>query len=192
MTVYINLDKPLISQVLINRILQRIEYEYLPIVCFSCRCYGHVKEICPTKEISPESVAGDKPNGVREQAVAMVTAGNGMLNETKAYCLWKLVKRRSRRNFRDTRKNNTKNHRGLVVKSRFDALENLNGKEKFKRKDVEDIVVVVLWNRDLKRGKNFRGEKASIPSLKNNGHFHYLGQELNVVIREPKGKAKVV
>ncbi|MBA0679658.1 hypothetical protein Goari_011415 [Gossypium aridum] len=34
MAIYVNLDKPLVSQVLINGVLQRIEYEYLPIVCF--------------------------------------------------------------------------------------------------------------------------------------------------------------
>lgn len=47
MTVYVNLEKVIISQVLINDTLQRIEYEYLPSVCFSCGHYGHVKEICP-------------------------------------------------------------------------------------------------------------------------------------------------
>ncbi|MBA0553722.1 hypothetical protein Golob_012873 [Gossypium lobatum] len=34
MAIYVNLDKPLVSQVLINGVLQRIEYEYLPIVFF--------------------------------------------------------------------------------------------------------------------------------------------------------------
>ncbi|MFQ6643133.1 hypothetical protein Gotur_017314 [Gossypium turneri] len=38
---YINLEKALISQVLINGALQRIEYEYLPTVCFSYGHYGH-------------------------------------------------------------------------------------------------------------------------------------------------------
>nr|KJB43972.1 hypothetical protein B456_007G227100 [Gossypium raimondii] len=47
MAVYVNLDKPLIFQVLINGALQRIEYEYLPVVCFSCRRYSHAKEVFP-------------------------------------------------------------------------------------------------------------------------------------------------
>ncbi|KAK5785990.1 hypothetical protein PVK06_040614 [Gossypium arboreum] len=46
MVVYVNLEKVLISQVLVNGTLQRIEYEYLPTVCFLCGHYGHIKEIC--------------------------------------------------------------------------------------------------------------------------------------------------
>lgn len=36
MAVYINLDTPLISQVLINEKIERIEYKFLPTVCFIC------------------------------------------------------------------------------------------------------------------------------------------------------------
>ncbi|KAH1073025.1 hypothetical protein J1N35_025353, partial [Gossypium stocksii] len=36
MAVYVNLGKPLLSQVLINGNIQRIVYESLPVVCFSC------------------------------------------------------------------------------------------------------------------------------------------------------------
>ncbi|XP_016675865.1 uncharacterized protein [Gossypium hirsutum] len=46
LAVYINLDKPLISQVLIDGLIQRVEYEALPTVCFECGKYGHVKEMC--------------------------------------------------------------------------------------------------------------------------------------------------
>ncbi|MBA0618703.1 hypothetical protein Godav_028007 [Gossypium davidsonii] len=50
MVVYVNLEKVLISQVLVNGTLQRIEYEYLPTVCFLCAHYGHIKDICPKGE----------------------------------------------------------------------------------------------------------------------------------------------
>ncbi|PPD81183.1 hypothetical protein GOBAR_DD21894 [Gossypium barbadense] len=50
MVVYVNLEKVLISQVLVNGTLQRIEYKYLPAVCFLCGHYGHIKEICPKGE----------------------------------------------------------------------------------------------------------------------------------------------
>ncbi|MFQ6635112.1 hypothetical protein Gotur_011115 [Gossypium turneri] len=39
------IDKPLISQIMINDRLQKIEYESLPSICFSCERYGHVKEL---------------------------------------------------------------------------------------------------------------------------------------------------
>ncbi|KAH1090967.1 hypothetical protein J1N35_018224 [Gossypium stocksii] len=46
MAVFINLEKPLIAQVLVNGRRQRAEYESLPTICFSCGKYGHTKEIC--------------------------------------------------------------------------------------------------------------------------------------------------
>ncbi|KAA3465259.1 GroES-like zinc-binding alcohol dehydrogenase family protein [Gossypium australe] len=46
MAVYINLDKPLIAQVLVNGMHQKVEYEALPTICFTCKKYGHTKEIC--------------------------------------------------------------------------------------------------------------------------------------------------
>lgn len=47
MTVFVNLNKPLISQILINDDLQRIEYESFPVVCFSWGQYSYGKELCP-------------------------------------------------------------------------------------------------------------------------------------------------
>ncbi|PPR93435.1 hypothetical protein GOBAR_AA27226 [Gossypium barbadense] len=44
--VYINLDKPLIAQVLVNGMNQRVEYEALPTIYFTCEKYGHTKELC--------------------------------------------------------------------------------------------------------------------------------------------------
>ncbi|MBA0592032.1 hypothetical protein Gorai_009020 [Gossypium raimondii] len=45
--VYANLDKPLILKVIINGNIQRMEYESLPVVCFSYGNYGHNKDSCP-------------------------------------------------------------------------------------------------------------------------------------------------
>ncbi|KAG8491388.1 hypothetical protein CXB51_014595 [Gossypium anomalum] len=47
LAMFINLEKPLVSQVLVDGAIQRVEYEALPIVCFGCGKYGHVKHICP-------------------------------------------------------------------------------------------------------------------------------------------------
>ncbi|MBA0576894.1 hypothetical protein Golob_027441, partial [Gossypium lobatum] len=47
LAVIINLDKPLVSQVLVNGVVQRVKYEALPMVCFCCEKYGHIKELCP-------------------------------------------------------------------------------------------------------------------------------------------------
>ncbi|MBA0804720.1 hypothetical protein Gohar_004288 [Gossypium harknessii] len=47
MAVYANLDKPLVLKAIINGNIQRIEYESLPVVCFSYGNYGHNKDYCP-------------------------------------------------------------------------------------------------------------------------------------------------
>lgn len=45
--VFINLNKPLVSQVTVESVTQRVEYEALPTVCFECGKYDHFKEVCP-------------------------------------------------------------------------------------------------------------------------------------------------
>ncbi|MBA0653904.1 hypothetical protein Goklo_021004 [Gossypium klotzschianum] len=50
MVMYVNLEKPLVSQVLVNGVLLRVEYESLPTIRYTCGKYGHTKEICPLKE----------------------------------------------------------------------------------------------------------------------------------------------
>ncbi|MBA0707771.1 hypothetical protein Golax_019786 [Gossypium laxum] len=51
MVMYVNLDEQLVSQVLVIGKIQRVKYEFLPIVCFHCGRYSHVKEVCPFRSI---------------------------------------------------------------------------------------------------------------------------------------------
>ncbi|KAK5813593.1 hypothetical protein PVK06_029044 [Gossypium arboreum] len=46
MALFINLDKPFISQICVNGEIQRVEYDDLPTVCFTCGKYEHVRELC--------------------------------------------------------------------------------------------------------------------------------------------------
>ncbi|PPS14530.1 hypothetical protein GOBAR_AA06041 [Gossypium barbadense] len=46
MAVYVNLEKPLIAQVIVNGTPQKVVYEGLPIICFTCGRYEHSKECC--------------------------------------------------------------------------------------------------------------------------------------------------
>ncbi|KAK5772409.1 hypothetical protein PVK06_048697 [Gossypium arboreum] len=55
LAVYINLDRPLTSQVLIASLIQRVEYEALLTVCFECGKYGHVKEMCTSVVLNQNS-----------------------------------------------------------------------------------------------------------------------------------------
>lgn len=46
MVIYVNLDKPLVSQIRINGEIQKFIYESFPTICFKYGRYGHAKEVC--------------------------------------------------------------------------------------------------------------------------------------------------
>ncbi|MBA0682151.1 hypothetical protein Goari_023891 [Gossypium aridum] len=48
MAVFIDLGKPLISQILVKKVVQRVEFESLPLVCFYCGRFGHMQNLCPS------------------------------------------------------------------------------------------------------------------------------------------------
>lgn len=66
MAVYVNLEKALISQVLVNGVLQRVEYKYLPTVYFTCGHYDHLKELCPNDVKRLKDLEGKGVNGMEE------------------------------------------------------------------------------------------------------------------------------
>ncbi|KAK5825673.1 hypothetical protein PVK06_020531 [Gossypium arboreum] len=95
MIVFINLEKPLISQVLINGNLQLIEYKSLSIVFFSCGRYGHSKDGCPHIQAT-----GNKSEEYT------LTIGNpqpdaDLTTRSDDFGPWMLVERRFREWFRD-------------------------------------------------------------------------------------------
>ncbi|KAG8490882.1 hypothetical protein CXB51_014718 [Gossypium anomalum] len=51
MVVYVDLEKSLISQVLVNDKFQRVEFEALSAVRFACSRYGHVNCLCPSEMV---------------------------------------------------------------------------------------------------------------------------------------------
>ncbi|MBA0696306.1 hypothetical protein Goari_002866 [Gossypium aridum] len=59
---FLDLDRPLVFQVWVNRELQQVEYEALPTICFSCGKCGHLKEMCPSPVVESNNVIG-KVNG---------------------------------------------------------------------------------------------------------------------------------
>ncbi|KAG8486486.1 hypothetical protein CXB51_019780 [Gossypium anomalum] len=121
MALFINLDKPLISQICVNGEIQRVVYEALPTVCFTCGKYGHVRDLCP---LSKE--ASDK---VSDKVVA-----NGDLNSKNsenddkektfgpAFGPWMLVERKSRRRSGNTRDSGDMDAGKGRFGSRFNAL----------------------------------------------------------------------
>lgn len=55
--VQLDLDKPLLNQVTIGSFLQRIQYENLPTVCYSCGRIGHTQEQCKSLEMGQDNTA---------------------------------------------------------------------------------------------------------------------------------------
>lgn len=102
MVVFVNLDKSLISQILINGILQHIEYESLSVVCFTCDRYNHGNELCPTaKMVVVEE--GEQSAGVRiGESDAAIGSTNREVDSVN-YGPWVLVEKKSRKISREDR-----------------------------------------------------------------------------------------
>lgn len=46
MAVEIDLQKPLVSRFNFNGRVQKVEYEYMPTICFGCGKFGHYRDAC--------------------------------------------------------------------------------------------------------------------------------------------------
>ncbi|MBA0580409.1 hypothetical protein Gorai_022628 [Gossypium raimondii] len=98
MTDYINLDKALILNIMVNGFIQRVEYEALPLICFGYGRYDHLKNICP------HSVSNlDQP---REKEVPPVVSVEG--KEEEVFGSWMVVERKSRKLSTDQRESKAK------------------------------------------------------------------------------------
>ncbi|PPD72672.1 hypothetical protein GOBAR_DD30430 [Gossypium barbadense] len=92
MAVYIDLGKPLVSQILVNGVVQKIEFESLSFVYFSCGRFGHMKDLClgigSTKDtdVGKELTVSDSPE--KDKVVEL----------TESFGTWMLVDRKSWRN----------------------------------------------------------------------------------------------
>ncbi|MBA0871616.1 hypothetical protein Goshw_028192 [Gossypium schwendimanii] len=103
MAIFVNLDKLLISKILINGNLQRIEYEFLPSICFSCGRYGHVKELCPIS-VGDKDLTGENEKAKMAESTVGVT-----VEDTTEFGPWMVVKRSSRQSSKEFRKTTAKN-----------------------------------------------------------------------------------
>ncbi|KAK5794663.1 hypothetical protein PVK06_035902 [Gossypium arboreum] len=55
MAIYVNLEKPLIAQVIVNGLPQKVVYEGLPTICYTCERYGYSKEFCSSLQSKIDS-----------------------------------------------------------------------------------------------------------------------------------------
>lgn len=91
MAMYVDLTKPLITQVMVNRRNQRVKYEFFPTVCFQCGIYGHIKEVCPTKIVNPIPANTTVPTKSLPKKTNLVIDGKSENNAN--YGPWMLVKK---------------------------------------------------------------------------------------------------
>ncbi|MBA0844840.1 hypothetical protein Goarm_022480, partial [Gossypium armourianum] len=67
MVIFVNIEKLLVSQVLVVGDLIWVEYEALSTICLSCEIYGHLKEMCISPKVEKSLEIG-KTNDKSEPA----------------------------------------------------------------------------------------------------------------------------
>ncbi|KAH1114535.1 hypothetical protein J1N35_007913 [Gossypium stocksii] len=100
--VFVDLDQPLVSKILTNGRIQRIENESLPVVCFDRGRYEHRREIYSyrsDKEKEPPMVEDPLPWNIIEIS---------NYGEEGRYGLWMFVERKQRRGNRSASTNSVK------------------------------------------------------------------------------------
>ncbi|KAK9046473.1 hypothetical protein V6N11_052360 [Hibiscus sabdariffa] len=111
MAIRIDLNKPLVSKLLVNGKIQVVEYESLPTICFNCGKYGHLSETCPGNP----SIAKDNDPTPPEPMQPHDSVSS-------AYGPWMQVDKRQRR---PIRKPQTKEHKQAdkgLMGSRFNPI----------------------------------------------------------------------
>lgn len=169
MAVFINLYKPLISQVLVNGIVQKVEYEFLPTVCFHCGKYGHIKDTCPTG-ISKSSL--EKINSAPEKLPGNLSmADDGKDESTSSYGPWMIVENRYRQKSRDTHQSRADLQGNKKEGSRFRALTNMEVTvDSNSTRKVKDLVN----KKDKGKGINIMDSQADFSVIKKgSGKLNY-------------------
>lgn len=113
MALYVNLEKPLTSKILINGYLQKIEYENIPVIFFSCGRYGHNKENCPNVVHTTEPV---------KETESKVVMSKSMAIGDRNYGPWMLVEWQNRRTNLERNKKSNNFSREKLMGSRFHSL----------------------------------------------------------------------
>ncbi|KAA3469801.1 GroES-like zinc-binding alcohol dehydrogenase family protein [Gossypium australe] len=122
MAVYVDLDKPLVSQILINGRKRNVEYESLSTICFHYGRYGHVESSCTFRN----SGANREKNIDQHEETSEVrkTVMDSSEKKDENYGPWMIIERRSRLKFRENVQNSLANQENEKEGSRFRILNN--------------------------------------------------------------------
>lgn len=113
------MEKLLVSQILVDGKLQRVEFESLPAVCFSCGCYGNLKDICPSNGPDLNFAAG------KEQVSCPGVVKPASARMGDSFGPWTIVERKSCQNQKENRNQKPKLFDKELSKSCFEALNSL-------------------------------------------------------------------
>ncbi|CAN1846190.1 hypothetical protein LINPERHAP1_LOCUS38123 [Linum perenne] len=88
----IDLDEPIPPVVLLDGVIQKVEYENMPTLCFECGRVGHDSQACPRNSATSPTVLA-----FSAASKEVVTAGASSEPAADQYGPWMLVSRRPRR-----------------------------------------------------------------------------------------------
>ncbi|MBA0551780.1 hypothetical protein Golob_022646, partial [Gossypium lobatum] len=182
--------------------VQRVEYEALSTVCFSCGKYGHVKETCP-------SVATDKNPVLNrdESSIGVALPNGGSINDETTgsrsrekepeFGPWMLVERKSSRcRKRDLSANGLAKQTKKLLGSRFSALlveKNLSDDARLFVGEIlrgKANVEVAANSRSLKTKVNKKGVGGSLVDAGHKGNVG-LGSSSGPVMNDNLGSVAV-
>ena len=119
LAISVSLDKPLVSQFELDGMMQKVEYEGLPVICFACGRYGHNSNNCKISaaERNSDNFA-HSPSGVQCREVHAPSEDNREdVVMVEPFGPWMIVTRKGKK------PNNGQNHKpNGVSESRFHIL----------------------------------------------------------------------
>ncbi|MBA0579675.1 hypothetical protein Gorai_021924, partial [Gossypium raimondii] len=127
---------PLVSQILINGQSQKVEYESLSTICFHCGRYDHVENFCTFRNYGPfvEKKIDSLETIPKNQYMVM----DELVKKDENCGPWMIVKRKSRRKFRDNVQKSLGNQERKKEGSHFRILNNRDLNKEVYNGDLSD------------------------------------------------------
>ncbi|MBA0636205.1 hypothetical protein Godav_025947 [Gossypium davidsonii] len=107
LAVYVDLEKPLVSHILINGRKKNVEYESLSTIYFHCGRYGHVENSCSFKNSEIPSEKENAPSKMSSEIQNTIKAS--VEKEYGNFGPWIIVEKKSRRKIRENVQNSLNN-----------------------------------------------------------------------------------
>ncbi|KAH9743054.1 DUF4283 domain-containing protein [Citrus sinensis] len=126
--VRLSLAKPLVSQFVLDGKVQKVEYEGLPVICFTCGRYGHSSSSCKGSNSATNSGEGvqPQPNTQPQGNIVQPDAHGNIDSNAESFGPWMIATRKGRKfnSGKDINNGLTKNRENTGAGgSRFQLLE---------------------------------------------------------------------